>query len=54
MEQDINLTACSCPVISELEVWARFILEDVSIPVVGNLAIALSTNDIDLVTIVIS
>ena len=39
MEEDINQTDCSCPNPTELEVWARFILEEVSIPVVGSVGL---------------
>ena len=39
MEEHLNLTDCSCPVASEVEVWARFLLDKVSIPVVGSVGL---------------
>ena len=41
MQASINLTStwnCSCP-LSEEDVWAKFILEEISIPVVGTVGL---------------
>ena len=34
-----SMTNCSCPEVSQVEVWAKFILEEVSIPVVGSVGL---------------
>ena len=39
MEEHLNLNDCSCQEVSEVEIWARFILEEVSIPVVGSVGL---------------
>ena len=39
MEEDLNLTNCSCQVVSEVELWVSFILREVSIPLVGSVGV---------------
>ena len=39
MEGQLNMTDCFCPPLSQLEIWAKFILEEVSIPLVGSVGL---------------
>ena len=39
MEGRLNLTDCSCPPVYQVEDWAKYILEEVSIPAVGTVGL---------------
>ena len=39
MEGQLNTTDCSCPALSQLEIWSNYLLEGVSIPLVGSVGL---------------
>ena len=39
MEEHLNLTDCSCPPISQEDVWAKFIVVKLSVPLVGSVGL---------------
>ena len=39
MEGRLNTTDCYCPAVSQVEIWANYLLEEVSIPLVGSVGL---------------
>ena len=39
MEGQLNTTDCYCPAVSQVEIWANYLLEEVSIPLVGSVGL---------------